>query len=400
MKIHGKTFKEIFSELPWSYKIIVSVAPPFILLTFFYLSYVLINFGHKEFLVEPIRFTSDFGKVGMIDPSLSFDGKGFVALVFTVLPKVSSPEAPVQTSVKLTRATPPCRQWNIVTDVFSSKSRGEEETEFLPSGTWRVETPSIVYDPDDPGREWKIYAYKYYWADGIPDSVDVARRTSVIVAKYSSDLSKGWSVEEWLFSPSPNVPPAPYGQFVQQHINALDESLQDVTAYARPSVLYEGGVLLMSLSAFTDGDKPDRVVLLVSLDHGRNWQYVGTPLRREDMAKIGPYTTLAGASLLKEKGQIYLAAVPGDAAKGGLGTLIFPFDNVSKAMLKRDDKKDAPVVLTRVPLSSEKPSAVGGGFAAYADACGENGILASELSGITGSFQIFKTYQKPSSGAE
>jgi len=31
-------------------------------------------------------------------------------------------------------------------------------------GMWHHEVPTLVYDPDDPGREWKVFWHKYFFA--------------------------------------------------------------------------------------------------------------------------------------------------------------------------------------------------------------------------------------------
>ena len=192
-------------------------------------------------------------------------------------------------------------------------------------------------------------------------------------------------------SPAPDYPPPPYQDMVLHHINTLHDSLKDVRMYSRPSVVYIDKALVMSLSAFTDKETPDRVVMLASFDHGRHWKYMGTPLRAEDVTKIGPYTRFGGASLLVSGEQLYLAAVLGDDETGGGGTFIFTFHDAASGQLMRDDDS-VPVLHKTIPLSSEKVTTVGGGYAAWSDDC-ESGVVTAEYSGIKNRFLLFDTHE-------
>ena len=250
----------------------------------------------------------------------------------------------------------------------------------------------MVFDPDDPGREWKVFAYKYLWT---PDgNFTATRRYSGIISAWAGTPGQAWENEGITFAAAPGYPPPPYDEHARVRLNELDPSLADVTLYARPSAVYAQGALLMTLSAYAGQETPDRIVMIVSLDHGKTWQYVGTPLRLADLAALGPYTRLGGASLLMQGGKAYLAAVFGDAQTAGLGTHIFAFDDVSKGALKRD-AAGKPQVVRVLPRFSAAPTAIGGGYAAYTDNCfGE--MLTGEHSGLRRMFQIFKTGVKPS----
>jgi hypothetical protein len=286
----------------------------------------------------------------------------------------------------------------------------------LRSGTWRAETPTIVYDPDDRGREWKLFAYKYFWTGDPADAMEVAHRFGVIAYKYTSDLNKDWSTEQWLFSPAPGSPPAPYGQMVLLQLSRLDPSLQNIASYARPSAVYKNGTLVLTLSAFTKGElepehkdgympphmqalTPDQIIMIASSDHGNSWRYVGTVLQKSDlpgMAKKGalPFTQIAGATLLEQNGQVYLAASLGNEQQRGAGTFILGFDNFFSGTLRRDPETGKPLILNEIPLKKVS-GAVGGGMAAYNDACGKNGVLQTQQVGTTLHFQINKTLIKP-----
>ena len=201
-------------------------------------------------------------------------------------------------------------------------------------------------------------------------------------------------MEQWLFSPAPNYPPPPYDQTVSLHLNQLDPSLQNVMFYARPSVIYKDGALIMTLSAFTNGLAPDRIIMIKSLDHGNSWRYVGVVLRQSDMLTIDHTGSLAGASLVQQDGQIYLAAVLGNVKQRGLGTFIFGFDDLSRGLLQSDPKTGGPAVLNEIALPAPGAGVLGGGAAAYNDAC-DSGLFVTEQSGNTDYYKIYHTHFKP-----
>ncbi|MCE9506708.1 MAG: glycoside hydrolase [Alphaproteobacteria bacterium] len=389
-------------QLPWQYKIVVAVGLVFILFTLIYIPKQLLSAGLKPPTVEPLRITSVYPAAGIFDPALADNPKtSAVWMAYAAEEKSQKDPSGKLPNVRLAGSKGgdgKCKNWSQIRGGFEAKPdellAPDGQTVFR-SGAWRVETPALVYDPDDPGREWKLYAYRYFWAPNPAEqTLGIAQHYGMIVYKYASDPAKEWSAEQWLFSPAPDYPPPPYEQVVLLHLNQLDPSLQDVVAYSRPSVIYKDGALVMTLSAFTGGGTPDRTIMIISRDHGNSWLYAGSPLRQSDLAGIGDYTKLAGASLIEDKGRIFLAAVLGDKTQTGRGTFIFGFDDVARGLLHRDSKTGAPVILRQLPLNSKVMGAIGGGFAAYTEAC-PFGLLTAEQTPGAASFQIFKTYKLP-----
>lgn len=339
--------------------------------------------------------------LGMLDPSLAFDSASqTVWMAYTAEEKATTDTAaPSTIRVRLANArAPDCTNWSSSSPEagFPSKSddlMSADGTKVFRSGVWRAETPSIVYDPGDKGREWKLFAYKYFWPTDSRHALEIAQHFGVIAYKYSSDPRQGWSQEQWLFAPGPGYPPPPYEQMVLLHLNRLHDSLKDVVTYARPSAIAKDGVLALTLSVFTGAETPDRVVMVVSRDHGKSWLYVGTPLRLSDIRALGPFTRLAGASMIEHDGKVYLAAVPGTDKQYGIGALIFEFADVARGFLKRDAKTGLPVVVNQIPMNNARTGILGGGAIAYTQACAEAGILMSEQAIGPSSFQIFKTYK-------
>lgn len=344
-------------------------------------------------------FSSDKNILGLLDPALAFDSKtNTVWMAYTAEQMPQEQGSAPLFYVRMARSNGgSCANWQPVEGGFEAKRDDllapDSQTVFR-IGAWRMETPTVVHDPDDKGREWKLYAYKYFWPKERDQALQIAQHYGVIVYKYSSDPAQGWSTEQWMFSPAPDYPPPPYEQMVLLHLNQLDPSLRKVTAYSRPSAIYKDGVLFMTLSAFTEEATPDRVIMIASRDHGISWLYAGTLLQKTDLGKIGPYTKLAGATLIEQEGRIYLAAVLGNHSQAGQGTFIFGFDDLNKGVLQRDPKTGAPLILSHLPLQGAQSGPMGGGFAAYTDAC-PFGILSGEQGAGTADFQIFKTYKKP-----
>ncbi len=388
--------------MPWQYKVVVVVSCVFILFIIVHVPYVLLSSSTKpqKVVIKPLKIAGmNPHAVDVLDPSLSYDpitGKSWMAYAVKVSSNI--PGKGVFLNVRMaSTALKGCEGWIQTKGGFEGKTDdlfGVDGQTVFRSGAWRVETPTLVYDPDDPGREWKLYAYKYFWDNEPEHVIQVARRYGMIVYKYATDPAGSWSTEQWLFSPASDHLPPPYGQMVSMHLNDLDTSLKNVAIYSRPSAIVKDGMLVMTLSAFTKGMMPDRIVMIVSGDHGKSWKYAGTPLSRSDLVGIGSYTRLSGASLIEQDGTVYLAAVLGDEKQHGQGTFIFAFDNFKKGILRRDPKTGVPVVLNHVPLYRSMAIPIGGGFSAYTDAC-PFGLLTTEQIPGTKNFHFLRTNIKP-----
>lgn len=413
MKLYGRTFKEIYRLLPIPYKVVVLTGTAFLV---FVLIQVVIRplFRDEKPIAEPISFNGLGWEKSAYDPAIEIDpvtGKAYMAFsnIRTLdiredqsavvqdpaqRPRRAKSNRIVGPGVRIASSDASCQKWQVLPHTLNPEPdtiMAPDGQTILASGMWRYETPALVYDPDDAEREWKLYAYKYMWAND--RNLGVTRRYGVIVSQYTSDPAGEWSTEEWAFSAAPDYPPMPYQSMVNLHLNTLDPSLADITFYARPSVLSVDGHLVMSLSAFTTGATPDRVVLFLSPDHGAHWTFAGTVLKASEVSKLGVAKTLGGATLLKQRQSVYLAAVLGDDKAAGLGTFIFGFEDLGKAKLSRT-VEDVPVLLNHLPRNSLSPTNIGGGYAAYKDSCAD-GILTGEFSGIKDVFQIFATHKKP-----
>lgn len=393
MKIYGQTLPDIFAKLPWPYKIVVAVGSAFIAYTALYVPYALVSgFSIAQ---TPAMLKAPEGTTGMTDPSLVYDTQRERALLaYTAEQNADDPTAPKQMHVRMAIGNAKCGDWQELDAGFNGKPDNllaPDGEHVLSAGAWRVETPSLLHDPDDAEAPWKLYAYKYFWSKDATNQVRIASTFGAIVYKSAVDPINGpWSQEQWLFSPGNAAPPAPYGQMVLLHLNKLDPSLNTVTAYARPSAVYKDGAIFMTLSAFAGSDTPDRIVMITSKDHGKSWAYAGTPLTSVDARALG-YSHIAGATLIQKDKQLYLAASFGSSARFAEGASLLPFDNATQLKRTRNGK---PVIASTIPLFSSEPGLMGGGFVAYDQACA-SGLLTGEQSVEAPNFRIMKTYKQP-----
>lgn len=288
-------------------------------------------------------------------------------------------------------------RWAFHHNVFESRKavlHGPDGHVLESDGMWRYETPSLVYDPEDKGREWKIYAYRYYWNG----DVAAARRYSAIVYRYAENISlQNWSTEQWLFSATKDQPPQPYSEFVQLHLNELDPSLEKVLYYSQPSVLYSKtvGVLFMTLTTYMEENKPDRIILLASTDHGASWGYLGAVLSSADGAKLGKYTRVDSGYLFEQDEAVYLMASFGDQKREHQGTHIFKFADIAKAKLEQDKKGRPKVIQYFAPIGPETLTTLGAGQSAYIPELYKSGLLMSHMqTDNTGPpFRIYRSNQ-------
>jgi len=386
MMIYGQSLRQVFDAMPGAYKIVVSVCSVFFVFILFWVPYILFFKADANPTAAVMTITGIPAR-GMSDPSVVSDGnKAYMA--YTSITKDTGVD---YFSTVIAQSNLPCKAFQGVQALFQGKP-GEDIVapdgqSVLATAQVRYETPSIIYDPTDKGREWKVFSYRYYWAKNIA----FAQRYGVIAMKTAASPRGPWSAETWLFSPGGEYPPAPYNAMVGLALNTLHPDLANMTAYSRPSALVIGDTIVMTLSAFRNSMLPEKVIMIASGDHGRSWNYIGTPLTLQDAAKMGVYKTISGASLLSDGKKIYLAAVLGNEGIMALGTQIIPFADPVKGLLQRDEN-GVPVASNSVPLLAGAPSPRGGGYAAYTPEC-KTGLITSEYLPQRKAFHILKTYR-------
>lgn len=393
MRIYGKTFPEIWQDIPLSYRIVVVAGTLFIITALVFLTYHSFKGVKSQINAGTGAIEILMSRGGeLLDPSIAVDGSKNSALVYTSIEPASTQSG---SAVRINLATSPypCKRWNWNSAVFEERAEdllAPDGVTVLAKGQTRYETPSIVHDAGDPTAPWKIFAYRYFWM-GTPS---LAQRYGMIVMRTAQSPFEKWSDEQWILSAAPDFPPPPYQGLVRAHINPMSPDLAGITGYARPSVIADRGVLLMSLVAFKNSVDVDRVILMISLDHGKRWQYAGTMLTRAQLAQMGDFTRISGASLIKQGQSFYLAAVLGDTAVAGLGTYLFRITDAGKGTLLTNDA-GVPAAVRHIPRQSIQPTTMGGGYATYDESCSA-GIITSEHSGTRSRYQLFSTQIHPS----
>ncbi|MBL1147807.1 MAG: hypothetical protein HND56_03280 [Pseudomonadota bacterium] len=375
------------------------------ILTIVFSGIFLIAFVSYFVFTKVVQFSAPFAigisgeraTLGIHSPSVMFEPRAswiwMAYAAITQKPEESHPRIDINLATSLAGGG----RWAFHHNVFESRKavlHGPNGNVLENDGMWRYETPSLVYDPEDKGREWKIYAYRYYW-DG---DVTSARRYSAIVYRYAENIAlKNWSREHWLFSATQDQPPAPYSEFVQLRLNELDPSLEKVLYYSQPSALYSktAGVLFMTLTVYMEENKPDRIILLASTDHGASWGYLGAVLSTEDAPKLGKYTRVDSGYLFEQDENIYLMASFGDQKQEHQGTHIFKFADIAEAKLARDKKGRLKVMQYFKPIGPENLTPLGAGQSAYIPELYKSGLLMSHMqTDDTGPpFRIYRSNQ-------
>ena len=387
------SFKEAWRGFPLVFRALIFFCVFFIVLTISHLAVTLFSSptddGYKK-----IRISGETAESGIYDPSVAFSSETVAWLAYSVVKAGKNPANPLA-EVHLAISSDAGKNWNYIgTPVFSSRN----ETLYAPDGTTplaegivRYEGPGLIYDPKDTGREWKIFAYRYFWNG----DVDLATKTAVISLKYTSDPMGKWSDEIWLFSARPGIPPAPYDRLVLLALSLLSPELADVTSYSEPAPFVYDGKIYLLLTAFSGNDKPTRLVLIVSNDHGNGWRYVGSPLSYKD-AGIKEITQVSGGSLVAAAGKVYLLAGFGTEQIRSLGVDVFEMADISKAALRRDAKSGLPLVIEKIPPARDSPLLALGAGSASADARLVRGIMLSQMTMENGQphFDIFSTLCK------
>lgn len=355
--------------------IIIGMGIVFILITI----YNVIDVINKFSETAAFKIAGDPAQGGVFDPTIEFapdSDQGYLA--YAAISYLENNPMPL-VGVNLAASSNSGKDWNYRKPLFESRPgsmTARENGKLVEiSGSWRYEMPTLVYTPGDAGREWKVFAYRYFWNG----DVNLARQTGTIAYKAAGDPAGEWTQEKWIFSANQNNPPAPYNRLVLMHVNVLSPALQDVATYADPGAYYKNGTLYVTLSAYKTGDlmAPDRMILIASQDFGGSWQYLGTVFSRNDLALMPDYTSFSGGQIFEKDGEAYLAITLGDQSFGGRATRIMKFEDMNKAKLIRG-KDGAPADMGGINLNTEDLAPLGGGPADYSEQS-KTGLMISRM---------------------
>jgi hypothetical protein len=332
------------------------------------------------------------GANGIYDPSVEYNQDGSVGwLAYTAVD--SSRDFLRDTlATHLAKTTDNGKTWVFVKVINPNQpsvltlANGAELT-----GNWRHEVPSLVFDPKDEGREWKLFTHKYFWnekKDRMPAYGWIALRTA-----HTPDGD--WSEEIPLFG-SEKFPPKPFE--VKFRLHTLHPSLTEAVVCTEPGAMVYNDTLYLSLTTVM-GDGPSTVILLSSLDHGKNWKYVGVLLDRSIASAFG-FKKWDGSALVCEKGLAYLMATPQGNRAMHEGTYIFEFLDINQAALKKDDEGN-PLVIKRIQPDPNFFSQVGAGQSDYHEFNTYGGIIFPQinLNSPQNAFRFFNTHQGVASHA-
>ena len=384
-------FRAVWDTAGFSLRFVIVLTAAFLLLTVSHLlSVVLADDGPSSY--KAVSISGEASGIGIYDPSVAFESEKNGWLAYSAL-KSGGADALVEVHMAITQNGG--KNWSYSgTPVFMSRREtlyGPDGVTPLAEGVVRYEVPGLLYDPDDKGKEWKIFAYRYFWNG----DVDLAQKTAVIAYKTSSNPLEKWSEEVWLFSARSGIPPPPYDRLVLLPLLRLSSEFSDIVSFSEPAPFLKDGKTYLLLTAFTRADRPARLVLLQTADHGQSWLYLGTILKETDSGKKET-VQLSGGSLVSVGGKIYLLAGFGDANTKSFGVEVFEVADISKAALRRDPKTGLPVrVDVIVPRADQSLTALGAGSAAYHENL-VHGALISQM-GMDGGrpvFNILKTFRK------
>ncbi len=384
----------MLKELNYIQKIIIAASTIFIIITIVKVAGGGLNMVADSFGGGPpyISVEGENGKLGIYDPDIEYDPVTKQAYMIYSSLYTNSDNKVTRQHIKknsfdgisshLASSFDGGKNWKKLATVFQTKN-GEVLTSNQASdmfakgleGMWRYEQPTIIHTPKDTGREWKAYAYKYFWDGKIAN----ARKYGIIVYKSSSNPSEGWSNEVKLFGTNNEFPVKPYNDNVALKLNRLDKSLADIKYYSDPSALYAGGVIFMTLTAYIEPYHPDRTILIASTNLGRSWSYINTLVNKNDAPYFGKnMTSLSNSSLIKQNNKIYLATTYGNRQVKGQGFAIMPFANIIKGQIKRD-KKNKPIIIMQQEAYQKFLSSPGIGRVTFNENIKEAGFLMPQV---------------------
>ncbi len=310
---------------------------------------------------------------GIFDPSVEYDQAGDVGwLAYSAVDRASNA---LSVSTHLAKSTDHGKTWTYIQSLFDAyDDEVTLKTGEIEKGIWRYEVSTLVHDPEDSGKEWKVFVHRYFFSPRLKRSLDY----TWIAYRYASDPEGNWSDEVALFHAGKN-PPAPYDN-VRVDLNGLDPDLSNVRVYTELGTLSHDNRLYMSLVAWGHGDGTGlgnaRIVLIVSENNGEKWTYVGAALDDNRDARTQGFAHWGASSLFKVKNRILLSANGRREGSNRLqreGTYIFEFEDITKATLKRD-ASGLPLVVKHVKPELE-PERIARGESDYDEHNVAGGLL-------------------------
>ena len=334
---------------------------------------------------EKINIIGETAVNGVYDPSIEYDQNGTGWMTYSPV------EAPEYAHTHLAKSTDHGKTWSYVQTINQAKNGTIIlDNETLLKGVWRHEVSTLVNDPNDSGKEWKVYWHKYFT---IPP-YELENRLfqyGWIAYKYAPHPTGPWSEETLLFGAG-IFPLEPYETTID--LSSLHEDLNEFVCYSEPGSIVLDDILYLSLNGHViiDGQNIGKTILISSVDHGDTWHYVNTLLEPEDVKEYGGLY-FSGSSLVEEEDRIFLFACPDNPnhkLKNHLGTCIYEFEDITKGILKRDENEELTI------HKYLKTTLISGGQSDYDEQNTYGGIIMPQhnYSALPELFQIFNTKEK------
>jgi len=298
----------------------------------------------KKPLIEPVTNLS-FEKIniigetagsGVFDPSIEYNEDGTIGWL-AYSPVKNWPE---DVNTAIARTTDNGKTWEKIIEVNPSIPGTVVDNGVIINGMWRHEVSTLLHDPDDPGKEWKLYWHRYFAKPPyLSEEKDRMLQYGWIAYKYASDPSGPWSEEVPLFGAG-QFPSEPYSAEID--LNTFHDDLNYVVAYSEPGSLYNDGTIYLALQTFKleSSKLKTSVILISSNDHGNTWKYIGVIIDDNDAADFDSLFFDA-PSLAEENGRVFLlVSRVNEKTILRYGTYVFEFEDITTAKLKRDDKHE------------------------------------------------------------
>lgn len=287
------------------------------------------NLPEEDSSFERVKVTGDQVKNGIFDPAVEYgdDGVGWLAY--------SQIEAPKLIHTHLATSADRGKTWSFVTKINESYEDTIEVDGKPVRGAWRYETPTLVHDPGDPGKQWKLFSIRYFVTPPFKGP-DRLFSDGWIAYKYASNPTGPWSKEIRLFGPPSSG--------AEVNLSTLDPKLRKFAFFSEPGSVVVGDEIFMSFDAYPTksglGDwENHQIVLVSSADHGATWRFRGILTGYADCKRAG-YAAFTASSLVEVDGRHYLLVSPAGsmtkAGKGHDGTYIIAFEDIARAKLHRD----------------------------------------------------------------
>lgn len=301
--------------------------------------------------------SGDRSKNGIFDPSLEYDKNGVGWMAYSGVDAGQKSTV----STKIAKSNDKGKTWRYLTTVNPAYPGRLNIKGKLTDGIWWSEVSTLVNDPKDSGREWKLFWHNYF--SKVPHTGPKDRKLEYgwIAYKYASNPKGPWSKTIRMFGAGP-FPLPPYK--TKFNVKGFHPDLRDYSVLTEPGSLCFNDTLYLSFQAVKarGSNHPDfDIILLSSKDHGQTWSYAGKPLVSKQAIRFGG-KGWTGSSLAVSNGKPCLLVCPedtGNAKTGHKGTVIFQFKDISKGKLVKS-KNGNPKVIAWI-----KPDLAKGGQSDY-----------------------------------